>query len=375
MIFCAPEPRRGAAKCSATISACPPVQQLEPEWRDLETRSNGSVFISWPWINSVLESLRPHASLARVTNGDRTVGLAVIGRRTAGAFSFRPSALHLNETGDNSCDGVMVEYNGLLTENGWEREAMDSLLTAIFCEKGGVPPDLHLSGVPSALREWCEARGLATRLLRPPQLAPSLRLPANSAEDPLDSLTRNSRQQIRRSMRYFEQRGALTLDRAADPSQALDWLDALDNLHTMTWRRRGKLGAFYNPSFKAFHRRLITSSFAEGVPDIIRARAGESVLGYLYNLRWKEIVYSYQSGFAYEQASQARPGLVTHMLAIQLYRREGMSAYRFLAGEARYKSSLANSREELLWMVISCPNLLQRLAAGIMQRSRLRNRG
>jgi CelD/BcsL family acetyltransferase involved in cellulose biosynthesis len=98
------------------------------------------------------------------------------------------------------------------------------------------------------------------------------------------------------------------------------------------------------------------------VPDILRAQAGDSVLGYLYNLRWRGIAYTYQSGFCFEQDPQARPGLVAHVLAIRRYRDEGMSDYRFLAGNARYKLSLATGTDSLLWMVAYRPSLVRWLA-------------
>ena len=180
-------------------------------------------------------------------------------------------------------------------------------------------------------------------------------------------MTRNTRQQIRRSIRYYQQRGSVTLDRAEDVAQALDWLDALEVLHTKYWNNRGKSGAFSNPSFKSFHRNLISTSFADGVPDLLQLRAGDTVLGYLYNFRWRGVGYSYQSGFLYEQDTQARPGLVAHALAMQKYRTEGISTYNFLAGESRYKSSLSTGKDELLWIVARRPRLPRWLikAAGI----------
>jgi CelD/BcsL family acetyltransferase involved in cellulose biosynthesis len=329
------------------FSPCPPVGQLEQEWRALEELSAGSAFLSWPWIAATSIHLRPGSVLVRVTGGGQTMGLGLLGRR---------GRLYLNETGQPVQDRVMTEYNGLLTRQGYEAEAAQAFLAGLGRR------DLILSGVPVQWQEACRSQGLKTRLLRAPQPAPFATLSPQAGHDLLAGLTRNSRQQIRRSLRYYEQQGPLVLERAQDAPQALDWLDQLELLHTASWRQRGKTGAFSDPSFQDFHRRLIAASFAEGLPDLLRLRAGSAVLGYLYTLRWRGIAAAYQSGFAFEEEPQARPGLVAHLLAMGLYRDEGLSIYRFLAGEARYKTSLATGQDELLWMIAYRPGVMRWLA-------------
>ncbi len=350
-------PRRNDPGCIATLSPCPPAAGLEREWRELEGRSAGSVFLSWPWIEATGIGRRPESVLARVTHGGRTVGLGLLGLCAPPSVPLRPRTLSLNETGDPLSDRVMVEYNGVLAEQGWEAKTADALLAALDTGKATGRMDLMLSGVPEHWIGLCQSRGLATRLLRPPQAAPCAALQTRPEQDLLASMTRNSRQQIRRSLRHYEGRAALRLDRAADASQALDWLDGLEALHTQSWRQRGKDGAFADPGFKDFHRRLISTRFDQGVTDLLRVRNGDMVLGYLYNLRWRHVVSAYQSGFHFEDHAQARPGLVAHVLAMELYRNEGMATYRFLAGQARYKTSLASDRDELLWLVAYRPSV------------------
>jgi CelD/BcsL family acetyltransferase involved in cellulose biosynthesis len=349
----------------ATFSPCPPADQLERDWRELEARSSGSVFLSWPWIGATLIHLRPSSVLVRISCGEQTIGLGLLGR--SGRTLFAPR-LHLNETGEPDQDRIMTEYNGLLIRQGWEQAAVTAFLAALEDSKELGRRDLYLSGVSRHWQDSCRAQGFKTRLLRIPQTAPYAALQTGPDDDLLAGMTRNSRQQIRRSLRHYERQGPLTLDRAQDVPQALDWLDALEALHTSSWNQRGKAGAFSASSFMAFHRRLIVDSFTEGVSDLLRARAGEDVLGYLYNLRWRGVAASYQSGFRFEENAQARPGLVAHLLAMRLYRSEGLSAYRFLAGEARYKTSLATDTDELLWMLAYRPGMVRWLT-GTARRS------
>ena len=169
----------------------------------------------------------------------------------------------------------------------------------------------------------------------------------------LENLSANARQQLRRSLRGWEAIGPLKLDVAQTPEQAGAFLGALKALHQRYWTARGKPGAFAPPFFERFHHALI-GRVAEGqAADLIRVSAGDTVLGYLYNLVHRGWVAAYQSGFDLgADGDRLRPGLVSHLLAIEHYRNRGMRLYDFLGGEARYKSSFANGEVELLWLEI-----------------------
>ena len=346
----------------ASLVRCPPVSRLEPEWRELEARSDPPVFLSWAWIGSWIAEFGLPETLARVGQGGRTIGLALLGCRRGGGVVdwLRRPSLHLNETGDPHLDSVMTEYNGLLAcGDGGQAAALVAALVG-----AGAPPwrELHLSGVPESWVGLCRDKGLMVRLLRAPQGAPFTDFADLAPGDPLEALSRNSRQQIRRSLRWFERRGAVTLSRADDAAQAIRWLAALEELHGASWRAREKPGAFGNARFGAFHRTLIGRSFAEGVPDLLWVRAGSETIGYLYNFVWRGWAYSYQSGLVYQDDPDCRPGLVAHLLAMRRYREQGLKGYRFLAGDSRYKASFATGRDSLLWLVVYRSDWSRRLA-------------
>ena len=48
------------------------------------------------------------------------------------------------------------------------------------------------------------------------------------------------------------------------------------------------------------------------------------------------VISNYQSGFLYESDSQLKPGLVSHMLAIDHNLDSGARTYDFLAGDQRF---------------------------------------
>ena len=87
---------------------------------------------------------------------------------------------------------------------------------------------------------------------------------------------------------------------------------------------------------------------------LLRIASGPHLLGYLYNFRLGDRVFTYQSGFDYEGVAvligrHAKPGLTCHHAAILRARAEGAAVYDFLAGPDRYKTSLARDVRPLYW--------------------------
>lgn len=345
---------------SATFGPCPEPESLCRRWRSLEVRADGSAFLSWEWAEARIACFGRPDWLGAVHEGDRLVGLCLLGWRPGRPLDLlrRPS-LHLNETGDPACDGVMVEYNGVLAERGYEAEALAAILSALCDQAQPRWREILLSGVDPAVAEACARLGLGCReISRSP--AP---FHAFGPGDPLDGLSRNTRQQISRCLRLYGERGPLVLERAETAAQAWEWLDGLEALHTPYWQSKGRSGAFANPHFAAFHRRLAETGTASGLVDLLRVRAGEGVVGYLYNFRHGATAYSYQSGFAYEEDPRMKPGLACHLLAMRRYHQAGLAAYRLLAGDSRYKGSLSNGRDELVWLAVHRNGPAHRLEA------------
>jgi CelD/BcsL family acetyltransferase involved in cellulose biosynthesis len=168
--------------------------------------------------------------------------------------------------------------------------------------------------------------------------------------DYLATRSRNSRQQIRRSMRLFEDAGPLRLAPAASLDEALATLADLKILHQRYWRAKGKPGAFASPFFERFHRALVTDAWPAGKIDLLRLTVGTRTIGCLYNFVHEGQAYAYQSGFDFGSDGRCKPGLVSHSLAAQRYLDAGLRRYLLLAGEGQYKVTLATHSEPLYWL-------------------------
>ncbi len=380
-----------------------PAWTLEQMWRELEGRSDCHFFLSWDWIGSWLAEIdRPVQVLIGRSAGQVVVlGLLVPSRRR-GRIPLRVSGAGLHTTGDLEQDVITIEYNGFLVArdcnnlaagargaaeaNGsaaWAEDAAVGFLLGRRPAAGRYPvrriDELRLLNVPrtyaagdpdparlSAASGADSSVGGNDGLLRELVWSkPSWRVDLDairaSGKAFADTLSANTRQQIRRSMRLYEKQGTLAATRARDVPEALAFLDGLKSLHQPYWTGRGERGAFGFPFFERFQRRLIETCHPHGGVELIRVTRGDTAIGYLCNLVHRRHVYSYQSGFLFEDDPKLKPGLVSHCLCIEMHEREGDGVYDFMAGDNRYKSNLGSPGPDMHYVLLRRPTALNRL--------------
>lgn len=255
------------------------------------------------------------------------------------------------EDGENT---PWVEYHDVLCHPGYEDRVADSLAGVLANMQWD---RLYLPGfVGGSLLERLfkgPLPGTRDSYSRPSLFVP---LAGGGAESYERALSRNTRSQLRRSLKLYAERGPVAITAATNPDEAMAFLEALAERHRSLWRRRGGGGGFRTEQIMRFHRALIARGQAASHVDLVRASAGGAAIGYLYNFVQNGKVYFYQSGFEYEADPKLKPGLCTHALAIEHYGARGFSEYDFLAGDARYKRSLAQGERELHWAWIDRPN-------------------
>ena len=221
--------------------------------------------------------------------------------------------------------------------------------------------ELYISGSVLRLSETTvEAQGLSRSETSVPSYSLDLGLLSSSGGEPYPVLSANARQQLRRALRHFESYGPLQLSAATTTAEALAFFTELKALHSASWERRGRRHAFSGEFFEPFHRLLIERNFAAGGTQLLRASAGGRAIGYLYNFRFRDRIYAYQSGFA-DADRRERPGIVTHALAIRHAFQSGARVYDFMAGRNRLKESFSTHCEPMLWQVVQQPRLAFRL--------------
>ena len=327
---------------TVTLQPLATMDGLAERWMDLEARAACSFFQSWAWVGCLAQERFDDPVLIEARRHGEVMALGLFNRRRRAWPGL--DRLFLGETGRPAWDGVFIEHNGFLIAQG-EGDALRRCLATALRGHAVV-----LSGVGAA--ELQATQGAAC-LLRQTRLAPCVHLSTltEAGGRYLDRLSANTRHQLRRSARRYAEAGPLEIVRADGPGQAHEFLDALALLHQAAWTARGRAGAFADPAFARFHHALIERTRAV---EVLRISAGRHVIGYLHNFCFRGRVSAYQSGFAYAAApAQAKPGMTCHHLAIEQYLTQGMSVYDFMAGDDRYKTSLATGSAPLHWLTLA----------------------
>jgi CelD/BcsL family acetyltransferase involved in cellulose biosynthesis len=339
---------------------------LRQDWRSLEAAAHTSFFLSWDWIDCWLDHLpsdhRPH--VLRAERAGRLAGLALLIPRRRQWLGMSTDALHLHETGDATLDALTIEHNGILAAPGLCETVMTHAVEWLLDSRRA--DELHLPGIPAPLIERIDGQRFAVRLRdRKPTYAVNLDALREAGTPFVASLSANSRAHLRRVIRQFAALGTLRMVMAESANEALAMLDGMIPLHQSYWQGKGRAGAFANPGFVAFHRRLIARGFDQGCIQFLRCEAGPALVGYLYNFAKDGRIYSYQSGFDYTLLPRSKPGWLCHHLAIEDNLRRGMAVYDLLAGKSQFKASFAKPAESLVWAIVERagwrPSLMGRL--------------
>lgn len=342
-------------KSGTTTFALEPVRDLpalERQWRTLDRTGAHSFFASWTWASALLQNTSG-LHVLKATRGGALAGLALCARKP-----WRRQAW-LNASGKRTLDGIMIEHNGFALPGGEDAALWEDLVT--WFAAGELQADELV--VPGTA-----ARGkVRDDLIVLDDCRTAYRTPLSGlgSEGIAPLLSRNARQQLRRSLRDFG--GELRIAVAPDADTALGYFEKMKALHVRSWTRRGRRHAFDNPAFEPFHRVLIPHGIADGSVDLMEITGGDRVLGYLYNFKRNGVVHSYQSGFSDDDRS-LRPGYVCHALAIGHYAKAGMATYDFLAGTNRLKKSFGIETYEMCWRRYRRPTLgfrLERWLRGI----------
>jgi hypothetical protein len=341
------------------------------EWEQLVQRSHGeSAFLSSAWMgawwDSFGESLKPE--IWRWTDRDGApVAMAVVSLQRVRVGPVSILAASLNATGE---DRIASEHNAIPCLPQHRDAVLRSLVDTLIAAKVDM---LRLQGFATGDAEVLSAAwpkdGVRDGFSSEDRHV-DLRALRQAGKTYLETLSRNSREQIRRSCRLYEQQhGPLKVQRLADGERRATAFAELRRLHDARWHARGDAGAFADIRSQTFHQHLAA---AAGFTELVRVTAGEHCIAVLYNLLHAGRVNFYQSGIVYGDDARLKPGLVAHALAVQDYANAGFDEYDFLAGEPqsiRYKASLGTAVRQLVWQDLYRPTAKMR-ALDLLRRAR-----
>jgi len=277
--------------------------KVEPLWAKLADSSPYSSFYlstDWTaaWIEVFGDLLQPEILVFE--EEAVAVGACLLVKSTERRGPFEVRRVYLNTGGEDLADRSAMEFNSVLCQAGHELGIAEALGAHLRTrewdefEVAGICPGPVLSGLQA--KAFPELP--ASIRVRPSFYVGLDRLrQLNISHE--SSLSPNTRQQLRRSLRLYSKRGAIRTEVAHDLSMAEEFFDEMRELHQTTWKARGEPGAFASARRLAFHRALMRRAFARGAIQMLRVTAGEEIVGVLYNFVQKGKVYFFQSGFNY----------------------------------------------------------------------------
>jgi CelD/BcsL family acetyltransferase involved in cellulose biosynthesis len=320
--------------------------RVEATWRALEQQAKPVYFLTWAWMENWLACL-PRADapqLAVVERDGAAIAACFVGRRRLLRHRVVPSrARFINATGRDAYDELCLEHNALLTvDPGTSLATLVQLLPGEWDEVYVPACDADAF---AALTAASLGSGLRVRVDR--EVANyHIDLAKVRAQGYVPLLGSSTRAQVRKAQRAA---GDTTVEVARDEREALDIYEEMVALHQRSWRMRGQPGAFADPWFDVFHRRLIARRFRHGELQLIRVRNADLTIGCLYNFVAAGRVLFYQCGFGSPADRHLRPGYLCHAQAVEHCAQQGLAIYDLLGGDARYKQSLATDETRLIW--------------------------
>lgn len=330
-------------------------------WAELEDASPySSFYLSTEWTDAWLrifgESLQPEILIFEQEH--IAVGICLLVRSIEWRGPFRVKRIYLNTVGGDIADRTLMEFNNLLCRAGWEEKVAAALGSYL---QGLKWDEFAIDGIsPGPILDCLKTDGFPH--FRPvissrPRYYVDLERLRQSKASYESSLSSNTREQLRRSLTRYAKIGAVQVEVAPDLSSAERLFEEMCQMHQSRWKKRGETGSFAPGRRLEFHRTLIRQAFAKGSIQLLRVSAGKETIGILYNFVKRGKVYFFQSGFNYTGDKHLKPGLVTHAYAVRHCLEAGFGDYDFLAGDARYKRSLAKDCGQLAWVVFARPSI------------------
>ncbi len=332
------------------------------DWKSLSLSIQPSPFLDIIWIENWLKSLSNPPQIIEAKIKDKCVGLGFLFRGKKQYFKglITIEQLWLHRTGNPSLDQIWIEHNDFLLDKQYEESVRNAILDHI---KSQTLPwhELYIGLSPQSTINKIGAKlGSYRTVVTSPDYSVDLST-LSSRECYLASLSKNTRSQIKRSLKLLNQQGELTLVCAKNLEQKQSFFTQMAQMHQQKWRNTESGSGFDNPSFVAFHKEVIFKDVKNIYTHLFCLSINRESFAYIYILKSADTWNFYLSGVKTHAQNKIKIGLVAHTLVIEQAILAGVKKYAFLAGEARYKHSMSNvvEPEQALVCFYKYPTMLK----------------
>lgn len=317
--------------------------ELAEKWRELFSRNDTpSVFLNWNWICRWLETLPNVPIVVEAKLENQSVGLGIFYVKSKFIFpGWFVKQIWLHRTGHTPLDQVWIEHNDFLLDSKFTQKTRQAMVSYIASELNWHECFIGLTAC-DVLQDFDGISNNKRIDIDSPDYYVNLQAFA-TLDDYINSLSKNTKQQLLRSFKLLKQHGQLVLREAQTLDEQTSAFSEMAEIHIDKWRKTKYGSGFDNPHFTLFHKDLISTDPENRFSSIFCLSLNGQKLAFIYLLKVKDCWYFYLSAIKSYDDNRIKVGLVAHAMIIEEGIKQHISKYDFLAGEARYKRSLSNN--------------------------------
>ena len=324
------------------------------QWNRLVERSSScSFFLGWEWLDTwltVYGNIVDRLFIIIVINQEgELVGAMPLYLLAVKHHSVFNRQLRFIGTGEEEWEEVATEYLDIVSLPETEEKVCRLLYKAL--------QDFELDWILLTVENVLESSVLVNKFL-PVLSNDKYRLIKNKSgqryridlPESWDEYEAGLGKSMRRKIRQSRKRISQLEDQKTEVFNNIEvGFSELKRLHEERWKKKNMPGAFSSPKFIAFHREFMARLLDEGKLRLRRTTMGTDLIAILYNIRFADTEYYYQSGFDLQLGSRIRPGIYAHVRAIEESIKEKVAYYDLMKGdENSYKSEYCAQKESML---------------------------
>jgi CelD/BcsL family acetyltransferase involved in cellulose biosynthesis len=325
-------------------------EKLQQLWLSVQLDQDLPFFLTWSWISCWLKTYDPEIVVVSAKWDNKVVAIGLFTRSVDSRHGFISSRQYrLHQMGDRLLDQIWMEYNDFIYLSDHRVSAVNACIQSLQQSDNEWDEIVLSMMAESRAREIMNVISNSHILFSSPCYSVDLNAIKRQNRSYLSTLNPNTRYQIRRSMRLYEQlHGNLKFELAQDTEQAIELFREAGRYHILRWDDSG----YKNQKFIQFHENLIRNNFDRKMVAFMKVTAGDTTIAVIYFHLVNKNIFFYLQGLCYETDHKLKPGLVAHAMASQYYLEQGMNVYDYMGGYSQYKCQLATRSEDLVSICI-----------------------
>ncbi|HIP94302.1 MAG TPA: GNAT family N-acetyltransferase [Leucothrix sp.] len=331
-------------------------KNLKTDWNSLVDKSiNPHPFILWEWMFTWWETYnrtnKDELCILAIYDKSELVAIAPFYIQTKGFFIKRLSLLG---EGENNADAVVTAYPDIIAKESYKDQCVQ-MFSNYLNNNTSIKfnyASFNLLHKDSLLQQV--GNKLSNNYIKKKNHSENqfvINLP-QTEDDYLNSLSKSTKKQFRMKLNRIKKAGELEI---ISEEKLANGLLIVEKLHRARWSSKSEKNTFDSDKFLQFHTKLCERFQSQDIMNIRVMKHDGTPIAAAYNFNYKQVCYSYLSGFKSADDKRYSPMFIFDMLEIKALISKHQKKYDMLVSESEntYKSkfgSEVNSVYKILWL-------------------------